>query len=178
MAARDRLLAESPTDGLLARLEQPRVAEAVNVLLDNADVLAFLVVALDGFLNRGEVIADSLAEGITELRGAAGGGHGPLAGIDAKGLAGSLAALSGPVVAAAPALGRLLTGPLADPATVRALTRVAAALAEGEQRSTAGPAGPSGVIGLLRLLRDEEVSHGLGYLVEVARALGRTLGPP
>lgn len=177
MAARDRLLAESPTDGLLARLEQPRVAEAVNVLLDNADVLAFLVVALDGFLNRGEVIADSLAEGITELRGAA-AGAGPLAGIDLKGLAGSLAALSGPVVAAAPALGRLLTGPLAEPATVRALTRVAAALAEGEQRSAAGPAGPSGVIGLLRLLRDEEVSRGLGYLVEVARALGRTLGPP
>ncbi|HEV2637787.1 MAG TPA: DUF1641 domain-containing protein [Actinocrinis sp.] len=180
MTANDRLLAPTPVGELLARLEQPRTVEALNVLLDNADLIVFLVTALDGFFRRGEVIADSLAEGASELRGAAGGlGNGPLAGIDLRGLAASAASLSGPVVAATPALGELLGGPLADPGTVRALSRLAAALAEGEQRAAQRPGGaPTGLLGLLRLLRDEEVSRGLGHLVEVARVLGRRPGPP
>jgi Protein of unknown function (DUF1641) len=177
VAVNDRLLASPPAGDLRTRLEQPEVAEALNVLLDNADVLAFLVVALDGFLGRGEAITDALADGITELRGAA-SAAGPLPKFDVKGLVGGLSSLSGPVVTAAPALGELLSGPLGDPATVRALSRLAAALTEGEQRAAARPGGPTGVLSLLRTLKDAEVSRGLGYLVEVARALGRHLEQP
>jgi hypothetical protein len=176
VAVDDRLLTASPTDELLARLERPQVVDALNTLLDNAGVLAFLVVALDGFLGRGEVIADSLADGITELRDAT-SAAGPLPKIDYKGLVGSLSALSGSVVAATPALSTLLSGPLGDPRTVSALSKLAAALAEGGERAAAAPGGPTGVLGLLRALKDEDVSRGLGFFVQVAKALGRELRP-
>lgn len=53
---------------LLARLEEPRTAEALNRLLDHAELLAFSVTALDGLLRRGEQIADNMASGVQELR--------------------------------------------------------------------------------------------------------------
>ena len=71
MAVNDRPLASAPAGDPRTRLEQPEVAAARNVLLDHADGLAFLVLALYGFLGRGEAITDALADGITELRGAA-----------------------------------------------------------------------------------------------------------
>ena len=178
MAGTDRLLTPSPTDELLARLADPQIAWAVSTLLDNADVLAFLAVGLDGFLSRGEVIADSLADGITELRGAAGAAaaSGSLPKVDFRALAGSASALSGPVVAAAPALGELLTGPLGDPRTVRVLSQLASALTEGRDAAEAHPVGPAGAFALLRALKDEEVARGLGFLIQVAKALGRQVG--
>ena len=175
MAGTDRLLTPSPTDELLARLAEPQIAQAVSVLLDNAEVLAFLTVCLDGFLSRGEVITDSLADGISELRDAA-GAAGSRPNLDLRAVAGSLAALSGPVVAATPALSALLTGPLGDPGTVRVLSQLASALTEGQAAAAAHPGGPVGAFGLLRALKDEEVSRGLGFLVQVAKALGRQLG--
>ena len=180
MAVNDRLFTTSPTDELLARLEQPQLVEALNTLLDKADVLAFLVVALDGFLSRGEVIADSLAGGIGELRDSA-GASGGLARLDLPGLAANLAelsALAGPLTAATPALSALLTGPLGEPRTVAALSRLASAVAEGGERAAAEPGGPTGVFALLRVLKDEDVSRGLGFLIQVARSLGRQLASP
>jgi hypothetical protein len=162
---------------LLARLADPQIARAVSTLLDNADVLAFLAVGLGGFLSRGEVIADSLAGGITELRGAAGAAAaGSLPKVDLPALAAGLSALSGPVVAAAPALGALLSGPLGDPHTVVTLSRLAGAVAEGRDAAEAQPVGPVGALALLRALKDEEVARGLGFLIQVAKALGRQVG--
>lgn len=180
MAVHDRLFTPSPTDELLARLERPEVVGALTTLLDNADVLAFLVVALDGFLSRGEVIADSLAGGIGEMRGAAkaGGVGGGLPRLDLLKLAGDVSALAGPLAAATPALSALLTGPLGEPRTVAALSRLASALAEGADRAAAEPTGPTGVFALLRVLKDEDVSRGLGFLIQVARSLGRQLASP
>jgi len=143
VAGTDRLLTPSPTDELLARLADPQIARAVSTLLDNADVLAFLAVGLDGILSRGEVIADSLADGISELRGAAGA-----------------------------------AGPLVDPGTVRVLSRLAGALTEGLAAAEARPSGPVGALALLRALKDEEVARGLGFLIQVARVLGRQISTP
>jgi Protein of unknown function (DUF1641) len=177
MAVNERLSHSSRTDELLARLEEPQTVEALNTVLDHADLLAFLVVGLDGFLTRGEVITDSLASGLGELRGSASGG-GALARIDFRGLATSLAALSGPAVAATPALGELLTGPLADPGTVRVLGQLASAVGDGWDRTVAEPGAPTGVFALARSLKDEDVSRGLGLLIQVAKALGRQLRSP
>jgi uncharacterized protein YjgD (DUF1641 family) len=53
---------------LLERLNEPRTAEALNRLLDHADLLAYSAGSLDGFLRRGEEIADNVAASIDEVR--------------------------------------------------------------------------------------------------------------
>lgn len=71
------LIASSPADALLSRLEEPQVAAAINDLLDHADVLAVMVVAIDGFVRRGAAIADAFTEALGELRGALPGSQQP-----------------------------------------------------------------------------------------------------
>ncbi|GAA0615139.1 DUF1641 domain-containing protein [Sporichthya brevicatena] len=53
---------------LKARLDDPQVAAALSNLLDHADLLAVLLVGLDGFVSRSEMIGDALAEGVDDFR--------------------------------------------------------------------------------------------------------------
>lgn len=55
-------------DRLLARLEEPGTAEALNQLLDHAELLAFSASALDGFIRRSDVIAENVAASMSDLR--------------------------------------------------------------------------------------------------------------
>lgn len=137
-------------EALRARLEDPRVAAALNELLDRADVIAFLVEGLEGFLRRGEVIADSLADALGDLRGAG---------------------ASGPIAAAQPVL-RELFPRVAEPETLAVLTRLVTALGDAGR---AEPAPPAGARALLRGLRDPDTLAGLGFLLRIANALGRGL---
>lgn len=143
--------APSALDALAARLQEPKVAAAVHDLLDHTDVLAFAVDALDGFLRRGEVIADSLASGLRDLRDAGGDTAGRFAEVR-------------------PALTAL-----ADPAALRTVTRLAAALGAADR----APAPPrTGVRGLVAGLRDPDTLRGLAFLLQIAHALGRGLRRP
>jgi hypothetical protein len=160
-------------DDLLARLEEPKVVGALNNLLDHAELLSVLLIGLDGFVSRGDVIADSLADAVGELRGAS-GVAGPLASIDVRGLAGSAATLSSSVITGTPALSTLLST-ITDPRTVEGVTQLAGALAEGRTKAEAEPMAPTGVFGLLRALKDEDTARGLGFLIQVSKALGRQL---
>jgi hypothetical protein len=58
----------SPAEQLLERLNEPRTAEALNRLLDHADLLAYSASSLDGFVRRGEQITDNLRDSIAEAR--------------------------------------------------------------------------------------------------------------
>lgn len=65
------IIAAQPTNAgqqLLARLEQPETVAALNRLLDRLDVIVLAADAADGFLRRGDVMTDSVADGIAELR--------------------------------------------------------------------------------------------------------------
>lgn len=55
-------------DQLRGRLNEPQTAEALNRLLDHADLLAFSVSSLDGFVRRGEEIADNVAASVADLK--------------------------------------------------------------------------------------------------------------
>lgn len=57
---------------LLARLSEEKTVEALNRLLDRLDVIAFVAEALDGFLGRANVVADSVASSMADLRKLAG----------------------------------------------------------------------------------------------------------
>lgn len=166
MAVNGQLVARSPADDLLARLEEPQVLAALNNLLDHADLLSLLVVSLDGFLSRGDVIANTLADAVGELRGAGS----PLASVDVKGLMSTASKVS----AATPAIDTVLTS-LTDPKTVEAITALSASVGEAKANAASAPAAPTGIFGLMRALKDEDVSRGLGFLIEVAKAFGHRL---
>lgn len=59
---------------LLARLAEEKTAESLNRLLDRLDVIAFVADALDGFLARANVVAESVAESVADLRKLSGDG--------------------------------------------------------------------------------------------------------
>lgn len=53
---------------LQERLQDPMVAQSLHRLLDKLDSVAFFVESVDGFVRRGDVIADSLASTVAEMR--------------------------------------------------------------------------------------------------------------
>lgn len=58
----------SAQEHLLARLSEPKTAEALDRLLDRLDVISFGVDAIDGLLRRSEVVADSIADSLKDLK--------------------------------------------------------------------------------------------------------------
>jgi uncharacterized protein YjgD (DUF1641 family) len=53
---------------LLARLSEEKTIDALNKLLDRLDVIAFAADALSGFLSRADVVAESVAESVADLK--------------------------------------------------------------------------------------------------------------
>jgi hypothetical protein len=176
----DDLVAESPGDELIARLDDPRVASSLSLILDHADLLATLIVGLDGLVRRAEVIGDNLASGVAEVRDLAASSNGQRRwpSIDLAAVSDSVARLSAAAVNATPALDRLLHSPLTDPQTAEVLAEIGEALLEGKRAAAADPRGPKGVFALMRVTKDPDVSRGLGFMIQIARAFGKRLAAP
>jgi hypothetical protein len=68
----DGTLTATPQERLQERLADPQTVEAIHRLLDRLDVIAFTAEALEGFLRRAEVVSDSVAQGLAEMRQVAG----------------------------------------------------------------------------------------------------------
>lgn len=67
--------APSPAaEQLLARLAEEKTVDALNRLLDRLEVITFVADALDGFLARANVVAESVAESVADLRKLSGDG--------------------------------------------------------------------------------------------------------
>lgn len=168
--------AMSPADTVRDRLDDPRVAEALNTLLDHADLLAVLVGGLDGLVRRGDDIANNLTSAIGELKGAdvQFPGAAALKDVNLTELANSLGTLTGGLVKATPAINTLMNSALADERGADLLAALGDALVSAR---SAVPAPPRGVRGLWKTLRgaakDPDVGRGVVYLVEVARIFGR-----
>jgi hypothetical protein len=67
-AAREMDVDELANSHLLRRLTDPETLGTLNQLLDSLPLAAFLLESLEGFIRRGEVIADNLAEGAAQFR--------------------------------------------------------------------------------------------------------------
>lgn len=173
----EQLPAASPGDELAARLDDPRIRSSLTQILDHADMLATMVVAVDGLLRRAEVISDSLSSGVAEIRDAVAGpaGSAPWSGIDVAAVSQNATRLSSALVAGLPAVERVLRSPLADPKTADLLANMGEALLQGQQAAAADRHAPRGVFALLRAARDPDVSRGLGFMIQIARAFGRQL---
>jgi uncharacterized protein DUF1641 len=176
----DELVEDSPGDDLIQRLDDPQIASSLAVILDHADLLATIIMGVDGVLRRADVIGDSVASGVNELRNlaAASNGQRPWPSIDVAALSDSVTRLSAAVVDATPTLDRLLHSSLTDPQTADVLAEVGEALVEGKRAAAEDPRGPKGVFALMRATKDPDVSRGLGFMIQIARAFGRRLAPP
>ncbi len=181
MVANGQIVAVSPEQQLRERLADPGVAESLNRLLDHADLLAVLVDGLDGFVRRGDEISSSLSSAVDELRGPVGSlsarfsGFDELKSVDRQGLADSVSSLAAALVAAMPAMNKILQSPLMDPQAAEVLAGMGTALVDGKAAAEADPGGPKGLFGLWRVSKDKDISRGLGFLLQVARAFGRQL---
>ncbi|SCX32610.1 DUF1641 domain-containing protein [Mycolicibacterium fluoranthenivorans] len=174
------LLAETPGDRLIQRLDDPDVASSLSLILDHADLLAILIVSIDGLVRRAEVIGDSVSATVADARQGltAATGQRSFPEIDVAALTDTVTRLAAAAADAAPALDRLVHSALLDPQTADLLAQAGDALLEGKRAAEADPRGPKGVFGLMRVTKDPDVSRGLGFMIQVARAFGKRLAPP
>jgi hypothetical protein len=156
-------------DRLLDRLEDPRTATALHTLLDNAELIAVLVGGLDSLARKGEVIGDTLAEVLHEVRAAT---H--ASGLDPVKTSQQLATLIPTLADASPAIQRILDSPIVEPEPIDVLSETAVALVRGLKSAQANKT-RVGLSGLVRATRDPDVQRGLGFVIEVAREFGRVL---
>ncbi len=158
--------APTSADALRARLEDPQVAAALTTIVDHADVLALAVVSVDGLLRRADTLTTNLSDGLKDVK---------VLGQSAAFLAEPTKRLAEDAPKIADAATALLDSGMLSRDVVDLLGRLAGALVEGEAAARRNGTTVSGPIAALRSLKDPEVGRGLGLLVEVARALGRTV---
>jgi hypothetical protein len=169
--------------GLLERLGDPRTLKLLETLFDKLDTAVFLLEAVDGFLRRGDEIAESAASLVGDLRNTS-------VGVDL----GEMRQVAERTPKILEALGRLTESRaldrvpdlvnatlilaeagMLDPTVVRVLGDVGRRLAGAYEEVGAGPAESVGRMGLLRAMGDPDVQKVLGLLVAVARAYGKNL---
>lgn len=174
------LLAATPGDRLIQRLDDPGVASSLSLILDHIDLLAILIVSVDGLVRRAEIIGDSVSATVADARQGlvAATGERSFPDIDVAALTDTVTRLASAALDAAPALDRLLHSALIDPQTADVLAQAGDALLEGKKAAEADSRGPKGIFGLMRVTKDPDVSRGLGFMIQVARAFGKRLAPP
>ena len=158
-----------PVDAVLDRLNDPAVAASLVTLLDNAELLSTLVLGLSGFVERGDIIMDSVAESVNEFKGAAKGQGANLPPLS------ELSATAGMLAASAPALSRVLDSHMTSPETIDLLSTMSEAATEGAANAKTNDTKVDGPISAYRAMKDSDVQKGLGLMIEIARALGRRM---
>lgn len=169
--------------GLIERLEDPRVASGLQNLLDHVDLLAILVVGLDGFVARSEVIGEALADSVTELRTAAEATK-PAEPVDVGGIVSSLVALSSALPKLTPTLTRvadedflanMLDSGIFSPESLAHIGVLAGAVNQGATDATEQPIQIKGAMSMYRQLKDPDIARGLGYTLSILKAVGHAL---
>jgi len=166
-------------EALVARLDDPDVSRSLNTLLDHVDLLALFAVALDGLLQRGDTITESLSQGVDDLRGMESGRGMPTAEQVVE-LTQGLAKLTPALLDLLPTIDLLLRSDLGDPRVIGIAGMGGRALVRGAEQAETQQPRVSGVLSLMKVLKDDDVSRGLGFLVSVAKAFGQELktSPP
>lgn len=159
-----------PIDAVTERLNDPAVAASLVTVLDNAELLSTLVLGLSGLVERGDMIMDAVAEGVNEIKQAsAAKPEGAPSLADLGELAGRLGAVT-------PALTRVTESAMIEPATIDLLSMLSEAATEGAANARSNQTEITGIFSAAKTLKDPEVQKGLGFIIEIARSLGRRMG--
>jgi Protein of unknown function (DUF1641) len=168
----DSTVTHQPLDAVTERLNDPAVAASVVTLLNHAELLSTLVTGLSGFFERGDVIMNSLAAEVAEMRKAQ---RANPSSFDLNGAVATAKTLAGNVNDAMPTLNRLLASGMLNEKVLDVLSMVGDAAVEGAANARRNKTSVHGVMGVAKSLRDPDVQKGLGLLIEVARSLGTRL---
>ncbi|MHB8244174.1 MAG: DUF1641 domain-containing protein [Acidimicrobiales bacterium] len=160
---------QAEVDRLVDRLSEPRVAASLHLLLDNIELLAVMLEGLDGLARKGEIIGDTVAEVIEEVRAAT-----QSTGLDLRETTDQLATILPVLADAAPVIHRVLSTPIAAPEPIAVLSKAAEAFVKGLQVAQRKQTRLS-LRGLYQATKDEDVQRGLGFVVEVAKVFGQDL---
>ncbi len=182
-------VAESPAvqrlahSGLLEQLGKPETIAALQLLLSKLELLAFLAQALDGFLQRGEAIADEIGAGVRDLKQSAPS----MADLNIKDALAALPKLS----AAARQVGEsgildklpqltetgstLIDSGIFDKQTVSILADAGKTLAESYRYAAQQPRRRVGLGGLLKALNDPELQRSLALFIDFAKRFGQRI---
>lgn len=166
-------LAPDPLELLVSRLEDPKIAASLNQLLDHVDLLAVMVVGLDELISRGDTIADSLTEGVQELKDADISKLPDIGELIAMGK--QLTGLIGPLQEMLPTLEHLLHSNLVSTQVIDIGSAVSRAAVAGGATARKDQTKISGLRAMLRALKDDDVSRALGFMMAIAKALGQEL---
>jgi len=162
---------------LVDRLSEPATAAALTELLDNVATLNGLLTAASSFLARGEEIMDNVAESYREVTHVAGDRTVARTVDTAKTLAGQSLPLA-ERLADTEVLGKLATSSLLDPALFDMLEILARSVHTAHVTVASEPGKhEQGIFGVPRAMRDPDVKRGVGFVLAVAKELGRALGP-
>ena len=160
------LLSSTPSDALRSKLDDPQVAASLNLLLEHADTLALGVVALDGLLRRADTISSNIEDSLKDVK---------VIGSSFSYLATPTKRLAQDAPEIADAVEALLESGMLSREVVTLLGELAGALVKGAEQAKVKGTAVGGVLPLLRALKDPDVGRGLGLLIEVSRALGKSL---
>lgn len=181
----DGIATDPQVSALRAKLDDPQVAASLTRILDHADLLALLVVGLDGAIQRSEVIGNSLAGSLTDLRAMQSADDYPLRGIDLKELASSLGAIAQASPRVTPAITKVVDSGLIDavmdsgitePGVIEQVGRLGRGLAQGAEAARIHEISVSGPLTLLKALKDPDIARGMSFFLNVLKSMGAELG--
>ncbi len=163
-------MVHQPVDAVTDRLNDPTVAASLVLLLDNAEMLATLVSGLNGFLERGDTIIDSVASSVREIKDArtASGSD-----FDLGKTVADLKSAAATLNEALPSINQLVRSGMLNADTIDLLGLVSESAVAGRRAAQANDTTVKGVRGAMKALKDPDVQRGAGLLIEIARALGK-----
>lgn len=152
--------------GLLEKLGDEKTIGSLKALIERLELAVFTLEALEGWLRRGDDIAQALAQGAEDLRGVA-------PNIDVQKVRDVLTAMPTLVDAGK----TLIASGMLEPKTVHVLGTIGRSAAQSydEAKSHTQPPRQLGVFGLMRELKDPDVNRALDFLLRVAKAYGQSL---
>ena len=175
------------------KLSNPNTLAALNEIIDNAPTVAFLTTGLSEFLKRGEEIADNLGEAIQEFRPTMSDKYAAEIGVLVSQLPKTLPAITEnlpPLLEKAPSLMKtgLQLGEIAESEGVQAFLKsgmltpelvgflgdIGKTTVETEHEFRKNPKSVS-LFGLYGATKDEDVQRGLGFLLALAKNIGKML---
>jgi hypothetical protein len=171
------------TSGLLDQLGDEKTIETLRALIGKLEMAAFALESMDGFLRRGDDIAEGIAGGVEDLRSAG-------AAIDMTELRRTVSSLPKLVQAgnelvesgildSVPKLvgagNELIASGLLDPAVVSQLAEVGHVFANAYNTAKETHPKQHGTIGLAMKLRDPDINRAFNFALRLAKAFGQNL---
>ncbi|MEO1443182.1 MAG: DUF1641 domain-containing protein [Chloroflexota bacterium] len=159
---------------LLERLNDPQTAAALNSILDNLELIAFSVSAMDGFLQRGDAVIEAVSSGVRDVKESL-----PSEQIDLLTSPDFVPQMTELLktgaqlaqITQSEEFQALLQSGVLAPETLKVVGQAGDALVESKNADIE----PPGILDLFRALRDPDVIASLGFLLAFSKAFGKKL---